>query len=252
MIKNSTALPWKSAWVTGASSGIGRDIAIKLAQRGVKVAASARSIERLEDLARAHANIHAFPVDVTSRDQMGETAARILTAFGILDLAILNAGTWEPRRARDYDATAAARSMAVNYLGMANALEPLIPHMIERRDGQLALVGSVAGYRGLPMASAYAPSKAAVISLAEVLRLELAPLGVTVSLVNPGFVNTPMTSVNAFPMPFLIESDDAAERIISGLIRGKFEIAFPLQLVVLLKILRLLPNSLYLRIASRL
>jgi short-subunit dehydrogenase len=142
--------------------------------------------------------------------------------------------------------------MSVNYLGVANALEALIPKMLGAEKGQLALVASVAGYRGLPKASAYAPSKAAVISLAEVLRLELARSGVIVSLVNPGFVATPMTAVNDFPMPFIISADDAAERIIRGLSRGKFEITFPLPLVLMLKALRMLPNALYLRIASRL
>ena len=130
--------------------------------------------------------------------------------------------------------------------------EPLIPAMANAGRGQLALVASVAGYRGLPKAAAYAPSKAAVISLAEVLRLELAGRGITVSLVNPGFVETPMTSVNKFPMPFIIKADDAADRIISGLARGKFEIAFPWQLVTMLKLLRMMPNALYLRLATRL
>ncbi len=245
-------LPWKTAWVTGASTGIGREVALRLAKSGVQVAISARSSEKLDELARIHSNIRAFPVDVASREQMSETAARIIETYGTLDLAVLCAGIWQPLRARDYDAAAAASSMSVNYLGVANALEPLIPHMITSGKGQLALVASVAGYRGLPKAAVYAPSKAAVITLAEVLRLELAAQGITVSLVNPGFVETPMTAVNDFPMPFIISADDAAERIVRGLSRGKFEIAFPLPLVVMLKILRMLPNSIYLRIASRL
>lgn len=245
-------LPWKTAWVTGASSGIGRELALSLARGGVRVAVSARSADKLDDLAREHANLASFPVDVTSRAHMAVAARGIVEAFGALDLAVLNAGIWQPLRARDYDAATAAQSMSVNYLGVANALAPLIPHMVGVGKGQLALVASVAGYRGLPKAAAYAPSKAAVISLAEVLRLELAPLGLTVSLVNPGFVSTPMTAVNEFPMPFIISPEDAAERIVRGLARGKFEIAFPLPLVAMLKLLRMLPNSVYLRIASRL
>jgi short-subunit dehydrogenase len=245
-------LPWTTAWITGASSGIGRELTLKLARHGVKVAASARSHGKLDDLAREHANIVPFPVDVTSREDVAVTAERVRGALGQIDLAVLNAGIWQPQSALAYSASAAAQSMSVNYLGVANALEALIPKMLGAEKGQLALVASVAGYRGLPKASAYAPSKAAVISLAEVLRLELARSGVTVSLVNPGFVSTPMTAVNDFPMPFIISADDAAERIIRGLARGKFEITFPLPLVLMLKVLRMLPNALYLRIASRL
>lgn len=244
--------PWKTAWITGASTGIGRELALRLARDGVKVAASARSAERLDELARLQPGIVPIAVDVTDRTAVAAAHVRVVEAIGPVDLAILNAGVWYPMAASAFDAARAAESMQVNYLGIANALEPLIPAMANARCGQLALVASVAGYRGLPKAAAYAPSKAAVISLAEVLRLELAGRGITVSLVNPGFVETPMTSVNKFPMPFIIKADDAADRIIAGLARGKFEIAFPWQLVAMLKLLRMMPNALYLRFASRL
>lgn len=245
-------LPWKTAWVTGASSGIGREVALKLARSGVKVAVSARSADKLDELVRALPGITAYAVDVTSRDEMAATARRVVGTFGTIDLAVLNAGIWQPQGARNFSAGAAAESMSVNYLGVANALEPLIPYMTGAGKGQLALVSSVAGYRGLPKASAYAPSKAAVISLAEVLRAELAATGVIVSVVNPGFVSTPMTAVNEFPMPFIITAEDAAERIVRGLARGKFEVTFPWQLAAIMKVLRLLPYGLYFRVASRL
>jgi short-subunit dehydrogenase len=244
--------PWKTAWITGGSTGIGRELAIKLAAQGVQLAVSARSSETLEELARTHENILAFPLDVTARMDVAAVHQRIVEAIGPIDLAILNAGVWHPMNAAEYDATRVAQSMSVNYIGIANALEPLIPAMIAAGKGQLALVASVAGYRGLPKAAAYAPSKAAVISLAEVLRLELQRHGIIVSLVNPGFVETPMTAVNAFPMPYIIKPEDAANRILRGLARGKYEIAFPWQLVTMLKLLRLMPNSLYLRVAGRL
>jgi len=244
--------PWKTAWITGGSTGIGRELAIKLAAQGVQLAVSARSSETLEELARTHENILAFPLDVTARMDVATVHQRIVEAIGPIDLAILNAGVWHPMNAAEYDATRVAQSMSVNYIGIANALEPLIPAMIAAGKGQLALVASVAGYRGLPKAAAYAPSKAAVISLAEVLRLELQRHGITVSLVNPGFVETPMTAVNTFPMPYIIKPADAANRILTGLARGRYEIAFPWQLVTLLKLLRLMPNSLFLRIAGRL
>ncbi len=244
--------PWTVAWITGASTGIGREIAIRLAAEGVRVAVSARSAEKLDELARTHANIWAFPLDVTVRADVHAVYRRIVEGCGPIDLAILNAGVWHPMAASQFDAERVAQSMSVNYLGIVNALEPLIPSMMSARRGQLALVASVAGYRGLPKAAAYAPSKAAVISLAEVLRLELQRHGIVVSLVNPGFVDTPMTTVNEFPMPYIIKPDDAAARIVRGLARGKFEIAFPWQLVAMLKLLRLMPNALYLRIAGRL
>jgi short-subunit dehydrogenase len=245
-------MPWKTAWVTGASTGIGRELALKLAAGGVRVAVSARSADKLDELARVHANILAFPLDVTAREDVQAAHRRIVEAMGAIDLAILNAGVWHPMKAREYDAVRVGQSMSVNYLGIANALEPLIPAMTGRGKGQLALVGSVAGYRGLPNAAAYAPTKAAIISLAEVLRLELVRHGIVVSLVNPGFVETPMTAVNEFPMPYIMKPGDAANLILRGLARRKYEIAFPWQLVTLLKLLRLLPNALYLRIAGRL
>jgi len=185
--------PWKTAWVTGASTGIGRELALKLAADGLRVAVSARSSEKLEELARTQANILSFPLDVTARADVATVHQRIVEAIGPIDLAILNAGVWHPMNAAEYDATRVAQSMSVNYIGIANALEPLIPTMIAAGKGQIALVASVAGYRGLPKAAAYAPSKAAVISLAEVLRLELPRHGIIVSLVNPGFVKTPLT-----------------------------------------------------------
>ncbi len=243
---------WKTAWITGASTGIGREIAVKLARDGVRVAASARSADRLVELAQTQVGIVPVPVDVTNRTAVAVAHRRIVETIGTVDLAVLNAGVWHPMAASAYDAVQVAQSMSVNYLGIANALEPLIPGMIAAGKGHLALVASVAGYRGLPKAAAYAPSKAAVISLAEVLRLELPRHGITVSLINPGFVETPMTAVNEFPMPYIIKADDAAERILKGLARNKFEIAFPWQLVMMLKLLRLMPNGLYLRLASRL
>lgn len=246
------ATAWKTAWVTGASSGIGRELALKLADRGVKVAVSARSADKLDELSRINSNITPIPLDVTSREAVNDAVANLVDKFGHLDLVVLNAGVWQPIAATKFDAGAASNSMAVNYLGVANVLEPLIPRMVARGQGQLALVASVAGYRGLPKAAVYAPTKAAVISLAEVLRVELAPHGVEVSLVNPGFVETPMTAVNEFPMPFILKPDDAAERIIRGLAKGKFEVAFPWQLVTIMKLLRVMPNALFLKLAGRL
>lgn len=244
------SLPWKTAWVTGASTGIGRELALQLARKGVKVAASARSADKLDELARG-SGIVPVPLDVTKPEAVAAAHARISAELGPVDLAVLNAGVWHPMKASAFDAALVRQSMQVNFDGIANALQPLIAGMLANDKGHIALVASVAGYRGLPMAAAYAPTKAAVISLAEVLRLELARHGIAVSIVNPGFVETPMTVVNDFPMPYMVKADDAAARIIRGLERGKYEIAFPWQLVAQLKLLRILPNWLYLAIAGR-
>ncbi len=243
--------PWKTAWITGASTGIGRELALQLARDGVRVAASARSADKLEALSRLHENIRAVPLDVTDRADVAAAYQRVIAAIGDIDLAILNAGIWHPMTSSEYNAEKARQSMEVNYFGIVNVLEPLIPAMIGHGRGQIALVASVAGYRGLPLAAAYAPSKAAVISLAEVLRLELSQHDIVVSLVNPGFVETPMTAVNTFPMPFMLKPDDAGRRILRGLESGRFEVAFPWPLVLILKALRIMPNWLYLRIGGR-
>ena len=237
--------PWRVVWITGASSGIGRDVALHLAKSGVRVAASARSADALVTLAAQQPGITAFPLDVTDRAAVAAVVRSIEATIGPIDLALLNAGIWQPMGARDFNAPMAVHSISVNYFGIINALDALIPLLIGRGSGHLALVSSVAGYRGLPKAAAYSPSKAAVISLAETLKPDLAARGVKVSVINPGFVETPMTRVNKFPMPFIIKSDDAANRIITRLQAGKFEIAFPWQLVSILKLARILPYSLY-------
>ncbi len=238
-------LPWSSVWITGASSGIGREVALLVAAAGARVAISARSGDRLADVAGRSERLTAVPLDVTDRAATAAAVDAIERAQGPLDLAILNAGVWQPMGARGFDAETSARSMEVNYLGLANALETLIPRMTGRGRGHIALVASVAGYRGLPQAAAYAPSKAAVISLAETLAPDLARQGVTLSVINPGFVDTPMTAVNRFPMPFLMPAEEAARRIVDGLARKKFEIAFPWQLVAMLKLARVLPYPAY-------
>jgi len=237
--------PWRTAWITGASTGIGREVAVRLARAGVKVAASARSADALAALAREVPGISAHPLDVANASATARVAAEVSRDLGPIDLALLNAGIWQPMGGTDFDAAKSAQSMAVNYQGVANAIAALAPAMIARGGGHLALVASVAGYRGLPKAAAYGPTKAAVIALAESLRPDLARHGVKVSVVNPGFVATPMTAVNTFPMPFMIPADDAAERIVRGLAAGRFEVAFPWPLVAALKLARVLPYPLF-------
>jgi short-subunit dehydrogenase len=237
--------PWKAVWITGASTGIGRELVIQLSAAGIRVAATARSADKLDELARGRDSVVAVPGDVTDPAAMQAAHATVVSRLGPIDLAILNAGVWDETSASSFDARRAAATMSVNYLGLTNALEPLIAGMKGRGAGHIALVSSVAGYRGLPKAAYYAPSKAAAISLAEVLATELGRHGIKVSVVNPGFVETPMTAVNKFPMPFIIPADDAARRILAGLSKGRFEVAFPWQMVALLKFLRVLPYPVY-------
>ena len=147
---------------------------------------------------------------------------------------------------RNFSAAKAAHSMAVNYQGIVNGVEALLPSMLQRGAGHIALMASVAGYRGLsPLTAAYGPAKAAVINLAEGLRNDLGARGVTVSEINPGYVETPMTSANKFPMPFIVSAEDTARRIVRGLEKRKFEIAFPWQLVAMMKLGRILPNAMF-------
>ena len=237
---------WQSAWIIGASSGIGRALVLQLASSGVQVAVSARRADLLDELANSGSeNILAFPVDVTDREAVRRTAELVLGKLGSIDLAVLVAGVGQLMGATDYSAERAQEAMAINYGGVVNALDPLLKTMLAAGKGQLALVASVAGYRGLPNSAAYAPTKAALISLAESLRPQLAARGVTISVINPGFVATPMTEGSRQPLPFVITADDAAARIIRGLKRAKFEIAFPWPTVALAKTMRLLPYSLF-------
>lgn len=233
---------WKTAWITGASTGIGRELAIQLAATGVKIAASARRGDKLRGLA---ANIHPYPLDVTDAQAARATLEKIENELGPIELAIFAAGTYSEVSASNIDEKLFASIMATNYLGTVNCLAALLPKMRERRKGHISWIASATGYRGLPKAAAYGPSKAALISLAESLKPELDQMGISLSVINPGFVETPMTYKNDFPMPFLMQPEEAARRTLKGLARGDFEICYPRRLVAVLKLARVLPYGLY-------
>ncbi len=241
------------AWITGASTGIGAAVATRLVRDGWTVGVTARAADRLEALAAAHpGQILAAPGDVTDAAAMAALAADLSARAGRpIALALFNAGAWQEMGAADFDLAAFRTMVEVNLLGTANGLAAVMPGMIARARGQIGIVASVAGYRGLPRAVAYGATKAALISMAESLEFDLRPRGVTVNIINPGFVRTPMTAVNQFPMPFLLEVDDAADRIVRGLRRGRFEICFPWQLAVPLQVLALLPHRLFHGILAR-
>ena len=241
-------LPWKLVWISGASSGIGREVALQMAARGVTVAVSARSAEKLQNMGP---NIKPYPLDVTDAAAVDKTIAQIERELGPIDLALIGAGAYAPIAMDEFKAELFASIMKVNYLGVVNAIATLIPVMRQRGRGHLAWIASVSGYRGLPKAAAYGPTKAALINLAESLKPELGALGITVSVVNPGFVDTPMTKANDFPMPFLMTPKDAAHRTIEGLAKGKFEVAYPTRFVMILKFARILPYAVYFWLINR-
>ena len=238
-------------WITGASTGLGRALALSFAREGALVAASARSSDKLAELAASDSRIKPFPLDVTDRQAVLRTVAAIEAGIGPIDLAVLNAGVWHNMAAAQFDTDKIVESMSVNYLGIIYALEGLIPRMRSRGAGHLALMASVAGYMGLPRGIAYNPTKAAAISLAESLHDDLARFGIAVSVINPGFVDTPMTAVNTFPMPWIMPVEAAVGHIRRGLDKRRFEIAFPWQMVLFLKLARLVPYAVRFAIMRR-
>lgn len=240
-----TGRDWKTAWITGASTGIGAELARLLDRRVAHVAASARSADKLATLAAGCKTVKPYPLDVTDPEAVADCVRKIEDSAGPIDLAVLNAGVWQLMSLRDLDLDPVRAGVEVNYMGVMHALHALLPRMLERGRGHIAIVASVAGYRGLPGSVTYGPTKAALINLAETLQTELAPKGILVSVVNPGFVDTPMTRTNPFPMPAIIPADKAARALLAGLERGKYEIIFPRRFVFVMKLLRLLPNALY-------
>jgi short-subunit dehydrogenase len=244
-------LAQRTIWITGASSGIGRSLAQLYAERGDAVAISARSAEALQSVAAGSANIHAYPLDITDPDAVSATAQQIAADHGPIDLAVLSAGVWSQMGIDEFDTAKIRKGMEVNFGGTINCVGAVIGPMMARRAGHIAIVASVAGYVGLPQSLAYGPTKAALISFAETLKPDLDRYGVGVSVVNPGFVETPMTAKNDFEMPYIMSAEDAAQRIATGLDRGNFEIAFPWQLVSSLKALRKLPYRLFFGVSRR-
>ena len=244
------------AWITGASSGLGHALARRMAAGGWHVAASARSAGPLAELAKSTENlpgeIRPFPLDVTDPAAVTATVASIEQALGPIDQAVLNAGTHRPVRAAALSAAAFRELAELNLMGTVHCLEALLPGMIARRGGRIAVVASVAGYRGLPTSAAYGMTKAGLINMAEALKPELDGYGVSLQLVNPGFVRTPLTDKNPFPMPFLMEVEDAAEALYRGLGSARFEVIFPRRLAYLLKVLRCLPAPLAFAVTRRL
>lgn len=236
-------------WLIGASSGIGEATAKLLMARGAQLALTSRNRDALTTLADGRALV--APADVTDRASLQGAFDMIRARFGDIDVAIINAGTHQPVRAWELDAAAAENLVQVNLVGAMNVSALLTPYFAQRGRGRLAITASVAGYGGLPSGLVYGATKAALINFAETLYLDLAPRGVAVHLINPGFVKTPLTDLNDFKMPALIEADEAAREILSGIERGAFEIHFPKRFTRVLKLLNLLPYRAYFPIVHR-
>lgn len=242
------------AWITGASMGIGAETAFLLAENGYTVFASARSADKLEAMAqdrRACGRIHPLPLDVTDREASARALGTILEKAGPPAVAVLNAGTFLPVRGHAMDFENFDKTFDVNFFGVVNSMIPVIDVMMGAGRGQIAIVSSVAGYGGLRKSASYGASKAALINMAESMKFDLDRNNITIQLINPGFVDTPLTEKNDFPMPFLMPVDAAGKRIVHGLKDGGFEITFPRRFTYLLKAANLLPYPLYFRIMDR-
>jgi short-subunit dehydrogenase len=231
-------------WLIGASSGIGAALAQQALAAGAIVTSSARRLPQLQALAADHANAHVVAFDVLNQSEWLPAYQQVCAAMGEPDLVLFCAADYHPERVWDVSAARAERTLRVNLHSMYCALEVVLPAMLARGRGGIGVIASVAGYMGLPNASVYGPSKAALINLTEILYSDLHPRGLNVYLINPGFVKTELTAKNDFTMPALQTPQQAAQLIWQGIAAGEFEIHFPRRFTRLLKLMQLLPYRL--------
>ena len=235
----------KTAWIIGASSGIGKSLAILLAENNWKVAISSRNADLLEQISGQHPNLFSYPLDVTDPKSLEHAREAVLKKWGRIDALFLNAGDYTPMTVEAFDPSLFEKLISINYLGVVNGLAMILPYMLKNQAGEIYITASLAGYRGLPKSAPYNASKAAVISLAESLHLELKNKGITLRVINPGFVKSPLTDKNNFKMPFLISPEQAAKSIYKEMPASNFEITFPKRFAWIMKLLRLLPYRIY-------
>ena len=238
-------------WLVGASSGIGRATAERLHRLGARVVVSARNAAALDVFVQSCPGSLAIPLDATDRDALHDAAGRIVQSHGRIDLAVYCAGHYKAMRATAFDLDDALRHQQVNYVGALYMLDAVLPVLLRQRAGHISLVSSVSGYRGLPKALAYGPTKAALINLAESLYFDLTDLHIGVSVVCPGYVDTPLTEQNDYTMPGLITADEAAEHIVQGWQEGRFEMHFPKRFTQWVKALSHLGSGLYFKAVRR-
>ena len=243
----------KVIWITGASTGIGKSLAIKFSKNGWKVAISARRAEILDDISKQNKNIFPFPLDVTNKEECKKVFLEIKNKLQNIDICVFSTGTWDPKKEKDIDIDQIENVMKVNFFGTLNSIKSVEKYFKDSGKGHISIVSSIAGYRGLPNSTGYGPSKSALNNLAESLYFDFKKYGVRISLISPGFIKTPMTDKNDFKMPFLKTSEYAADKIYHGLVNTNvFEIHFPKQLTLILKFLKILPNWLYLKLVGKL
>lgn len=236
----------KKVWLIGASSGIGAALAKQLGKHGAVLALSARRAAPLNALlADSPGGSLVIPLDVTDKASVEKAAAQLLNEWSEIDLVVWLAGTYQPMKASTFDYERAKLTVDANIMGPINGLNSLIPAMLTKQCAGVAFVSSVAGYRGLPRSLIYGPTKAALTNLAESLYLDFHPRGVGVWVINPGFVETPLTEKNDFKMPALLTPEKAATEIVDGFASGRFEIHFPKRFTRFLKLLRTMPYWLY-------
>ena len=240
--------------VTGASSGIGRALALELGRRGARLGLTARRTEELlkvsEEVERAGGEALALPADVRDAEAMRQAAERVREKWGRVDVLVANAGMSSTTAGTKLNAAEVGDVISVNVLGVVNSVAAVLPDMLGRRSGHLVAISSLASYRGMPKSGAYSASKAAVSTFFESLRVDLSKSGVDVTVIHPGFIRTPMTANRKKKLPFLIEVDDAACRIIRAVERRARTYAFPWQLSSLVRVIRHLPGAVYDRLAS--
>ncbi len=242
----------KNIWITGASSGIGKAVAEKFAKEGWNVAVSARRKEVLEKMT-SDKNIFSFPLDVTNKDKCEAAFNEIITKFKKIDICIFCSGTYDPKKEQEINVDQIKYVMDVNYFGVINCVKTVEKYFKEKKEGQISIVSSIAGYRGLPNSSGYGPSKAALTNFTESIYFDFKKFNVNISVISPGFIKTPLTDKNDFSMPFLKSPEYAARVIYNGLIKNKsFEIHFPKSLTLILKFLRILPYKIYLFLVDKL
>jgi len=227
-------------------------LAIKFAENNWIVAASARRENLLDELKLINENIHSFPLDVTEIDKCKLTSKKIIERFGNIDICVFGTGMHDPKSEKKFNLEKIREIMEVNYFGTMNSINSIYEYFSEKQNGQISIISSVAGYRGLPAAGAYCASKAALTSFAESLYFDMQKKNVRVSLISPGFIKTPMTDQNDFPMPMIKSPEFAANEIFKGLtIKKRFEIHFPKVFTYFLKFLQILPSGLYFKLVAK-
>ncbi len=242
----------KVIWITGASSGIGKALAIKFAKKGWKVAISARRENLLNEIAKTYNDIFPYPLDVTDSKKCELVFNSIKEKFKNVDISVFSTGIHDPKSEKSLDLNKVRQIMEVNFFGTINSVNAVYKYYKERKSGQISIVSSVAGYRGLPAGGAYCASKSALTSFTESLNFDMKRNNVRVSLISPGFIKTPMTDQNDFPMPMIKTPEFAAEEIYNGLVKkNAFEIHFPKSFTFIMKILQILPNWAYFKLVEK-